>query len=83
VTKITALGGRFVKNFVVGKTATLEDLKAAGFWKIFVGTGAGLPTFMNVPGEHLLGVMSANEFLTRVNLMRGLDPKYETPLPDT
>ena len=83
VEKITLLGGRFVRNFVVGKTATLDDLKAAGFWKIFVGTGAGLPTFMNVPGEHLLGVMSANEFLTRVNLMRGLDPKYETPLPET
>ena len=65
-----------------GKSATLEDLKAAGFWKIFVGSGAGLPTFMNVPGEELLGVMSANEFLTRVNLMRGRDPAYETPLPD-
>ena len=76
------MGGRFVKNFVVGKTATLEDLKNAGFWKIFVGSGAGLPTFMNVPGEHLNGVMSANEFLTRVNLMRGLNPEYETPLPD-
>jgi glutamate synthase (NADPH/NADH) small chain len=83
VQKITQLGGRFVRNFVVGKTATLEELRAAGFWKIFVGTGAGLPTFMNVPGEHLLGVMSANEFLTRVNLMRGLDEKYETPLPET
>jgi glutamate synthase (NADPH/NADH) small chain len=83
VGKITLLGGRFVRNFVVGKTATLDDLKAAGFWKIFVGTGAGLPTFMNVPGEHLLGVMSANEFLTRVNLMRAIDAKYETPLPDT
>ncbi|MCJ7453729.1 MAG: FAD-dependent oxidoreductase, partial [Steroidobacteraceae bacterium] len=83
VHKIRLLGGRFVRNFVVGKTATLDDLKAAGFWKIFVGTGAGLPTFMNVPGEHLLGVMSANEFLTRVNLMRAIDAKYETPLPDT
>ena len=83
VGKIMLLGGRFVRNFVVGKTATLDDLKAAGFWKIFVGTGAGLPTFMNVPGEHLLGVMSANEFLTRVNLMRAIDDKYETPLPDT
>ncbi|KAA5602056.1 sulfide/dihydroorotate dehydrogenase-like FAD/NAD-binding protein [Blastochloris sulfoviridis] len=83
VKKINLLGGRFVKNFVVGKTATLDDLKANGFWKIFVGTGAGLPTFMNVPGEHLLGVMSANEFLTRVNLMRAIDDKYETPLPDT
>ena len=82
VGKINLLGGRFVRNFVVGKTATLEDLKNNGFWKIFVGTGAGLPTFMNVPGEHYLGIMSANEFLTRVNLMRALDDKYETPLPD-
>jgi glutamate synthase (NADPH) small chain len=82
VGKINLLGGRFVKNFVVGKTATLEDLKENGFWKIFVGTGAGLPTFMNVPGEHYLGIMSANEFLTRVNLMRALDEQYETPLPD-
>ncbi len=83
VGKINLLGGRFVKNFIVGKTATIEELKNAGFWKIFVGTGAGLPTFMNVPGEHLLGIMSANEFLTRVNLMQALDDKYETPLPDT
>ena len=72
VGKITLLGGRFVTNFIVGKTATIEELKDAGFWKIFVGTGAGLPRFMNMPGEHLLGVMSANEFLTRVNLMQGL-----------
>ena len=83
VGKISLLGGRFVKNFVVGKTATLDDLKSNGFWKIFVGTGAGLPTFMSVPGEHYLGIMSANEFLTRVNLMHALDEKYETPLPDT
>jgi glutamate synthase (NADPH/NADH) small chain len=67
---------------VVGKTATIEDLKKAGFWKIFVGTGAGLPRFMNVPGEHLLGVMSANEFLTRVNLMQARIEDYETPLPE-
>jgi len=83
VGKIRLLGGKFVANFVVGKTATLEDLKQAGFWKIFVGTGAGLPRFMNVPGEHLLNVMSANEFLTRVNLMQGLREDYETPLPAT
>ncbi len=82
VAKIKLLGGRFVKNFVVGKTATLEDLKNAGFWKIFVGTGAGLPTFMNVPGEHLLGIMSANEFLTRVNLMQANHDERETPLPE-
>src|SRR5690606_34884419 len=83
VTKIRLLGGRFVENFVVGKTATLQDLQDAGFWRVFVGTGAGLPRFMNVPGEHLLNVMSANEFLTRVNLMQGLREEYETPLPET
>ncbi len=83
VEKIKLLGGRFVMNFVVGKTATLQDLRDAGFARVFVGTGAGLPRFMNVPGEHLLNVMSANEFLTRVNLMQGLREDYETPLPET
>ena len=82
VAKITMLGGQFVTNFVVGKTASLDDLRAHGFARIFVGTGAGLPQFMNVPGEHLLNVMSANEFLTRVNLMQGLSDDYETPLPE-
>jgi glutamate synthase (NADPH/NADH) small chain len=82
VGKITLLGGKFVTNFVVGKTATIDDLKKAGFWKIFVGTGAGLPRFMNIPGEHLLGVMSANEFLTRVNLMQARLDDFETPLPE-
>lgn len=82
VGKIKLLGGKFVQNFVVGKTATLQDLKDAGFYRIFVGTGAGLPRFMNIPGEHLLNVMSANEFLTRVNLMRGMREDYETPLPE-
>jgi glutamate synthase (NADPH/NADH) small chain len=81
VDKIIRLGGKFVPNFVVGKTATLQDLKQAGFWKIFVGTGAGLPRFMNVPGEELNGVMSANEFLTRVNLLQARMDDYETPLP--
>ena len=83
VAKIRSLGGKFVTNFVAGKTATLDELKQGGFWKIFIGTGAGLPRFMNVPGEHLLNVMSANEFLTRVNLMQGLREEYETPLPET
>jgi glutamate synthase (NADPH/NADH) small chain len=83
VDKIQQMGGKFVPNFIVGKTATLETLKRAGFWKIFVGTGAGLPRFMNVPGEHLLGILSANEFLTRVNLMQAHKDDYETPLPET
>ncbi len=81
VAKIRLLGGQFVTNFVVGKTATLDDLRAAGFARIFVGTGAGLPQFMNVPGEHLINVMSANEFLTRVNLMRAASEDHETPMP--
>ncbi|MCA0251108.1 MAG: sulfide/dihydroorotate dehydrogenase-like FAD/NAD-binding protein [Actinobacteria bacterium] len=81
VAKIRLLGGRFVTNFVVGKTATLEQLKEAGFARVFVGSGAGLPRFLNVPGEHLLNVMSANEFLTRVNLMQAHKAERETPLP--
>jgi glutamate synthase (NADPH/NADH) small chain len=81
--KIRQLGGEFVTNFIVGKTVTLEALKREGFWKIFIGTGAGLPRFMNVPGEHLLGILSANEFLTRVNLMQGHKRDYDTPLPET
>jgi glutamate synthase (NADPH/NADH) small chain len=81
VEKIRALGGRFVTNFVVGKTATLQDLQDAGFARIFVGSGAGLPMFLNVPGEELLNVMSANEFLTRVNLMHANLHEYKTPLP--
>ncbi|MEN0069673.1 MAG: sulfide/dihydroorotate dehydrogenase-like FAD/NAD-binding protein [Propionicimonas sp.] len=81
VAKIRLLGGRFVTNFVVGKTATLEELREAGFARVFVGSGAGLPRFLNVPGEHLLNVMSANEFLTRVNLMQAHQAARETPLP--
>ena len=83
VGKIRRMGGKFVTNFVVGKTATLEALKRAGFWKVFIGTGAGLPRVMHVPGEHLLGIMSANEFLTRVNLMQGHREGRDTPLPET
>ena len=82
VMKIKQMGGKFVTNFIVGKTTTLEALKRAGFWKIFIGTGAGLPRFMNVPGEHMLGILSANEFLTRVNLMKAHEEGYETPLPE-
>ena len=83
VMKIRQMGGKFVTNFIVGKTATLESLKRAGFWKMFIGTGAGLPRFMNIPGEHMNGILSANEFLTRVNLMKAHRDEYETPLPET
>jgi len=75
------LGVELRKNFVVGLTATLEDLKKEGFDAFFVGTGAGLPNFMRIPGENLVGVYSANEYLTRVNLMKAFEfPEYDTPV---
>jgi len=78
---VKAMGVEFRTNFVVGKTATLDDLLSDGFNAAFVGTGAGLPNFMNIPGENLIGVYSANEFLTRSNLMKAyLWPEYDTPI---
>lgn len=75
------LGVKFRMNFVVGMTASLDDLKQEGYEAFFVGTGAGLPNFMRVPGENLIGIYSANEYLTRVNLMRAYDfPRYDTPV---
>ncbi|MCX6565334.1 MAG: NADPH-dependent glutamate synthase, partial [Candidatus Aminicenantes bacterium] len=75
------LGVEIRYNFVVGKTATIDDLKASGYEAFFIGTGAGLPNFMKIPGENLVGVYSANEYLTRVNLMRAYDfPNYDTPV---
>ncbi|MGD2245095.1 MAG: NADPH-dependent glutamate synthase [Candidatus Aminicenantes bacterium] len=75
------LGVEIKTNFVVGKTATLDDLRAEGYDAFFIGTGAGLPNFMRIPGENLIGVYSANEYLTRVNLMRAYDfPNYDTPV---
>jgi glutamate synthase (NADPH/NADH) small chain len=75
------LGVRVRTNFVVGKTATLDDLKKEGYQAFFIGTGAGLPNFMRIPGENLVGVYSANEYLTRCNLMRAYEfPNYDTPV---
>jgi len=75
------LGVELRMNFVVGKTATVEDLRKDGYEAFFIGTGAGLPNFMKIPGENLVGVYSANEYLTRVNLMRAYDfPEYDTPV---
>ena len=64
------LGVEFVLNFVVGRSETIDELFGDGFEAIFVGSGAGLPTFIGVPGENANGVYSANEYLTRINLMR-------------
>jgi len=75
------LGVEIMTNMVIGKVLTLDELKEMGFQAIFIGTGAGLPKFMNIDGENLNGVYSANEFLTRINLMKAYEfPKYDTPL---
>jgi len=71
----------FVKNAVAGKTFTIQELFEKGYKAVFIGTGAGLPRFLNIPGENLSGVFSANEYLTRVNLGRAYDfPDYDTPI---
>ena len=78
---IKELGVEIKVNFVVGKTATVDDLFAMGYDAVFISTGAGLPSFMNIPGENLNGIYSANEFLTRTNLMKAyLFPEYTTPI---
>ncbi len=73
-------GVEFVTNCVIGRTVTVEQLKEQGYEGFFVGSGAGLPRFMNIPGENSLNVMSSNEYLTRVNLMNAADPDYDTPV---
>ncbi|MCX6570910.1 MAG: NADPH-dependent glutamate synthase [Candidatus Aminicenantes bacterium] len=81
VAYLESLGVEFRMNFIVGKTATVDDLRHEGYEVVFIGTGAGLPNFMKIPGENLVGVYSANEYLTRVNLMRAYDfPRYDTPV---
>ena len=79
---VKRLGVEIVTNFIVGKTMTLDELREKeGFDAFFVGTGAGYPRFMGIPGENLLGIYSANEFLTRVNLMKAyMFPEYDTPV---
>lgn len=79
---VKKLGVKIVYNAVIGKYLTIDELlNEEGFHAIFIGTGAGLPYFMNIPGENLNGVFSANEYLTRSNLMRAYDfPRYDTPI---
>ncbi len=77
---VRSLGVDIRTNFVVGKTATIQELLEDGYEAIFVGSGAGLPIMANVPGENLNGVLSANEYLTRVNLMRAYLPGHDTPV---
>jgi len=79
---LQAMGVKLETNFVVGRTRKLQDLiDVDGFNAVFVGTGAGLPKFMNIPGENLVGVFSANEYLTRANLMKAYDTEHaHTPI---
>ncbi len=81
VDNVRALGVKIETNIVVGRTVTIDSLlDDEGFEAVFIGSGAGLPKFMNIPGENLNGVVSANEFLTRNNLMKAYDPSYDTPI---
>ncbi|MEW6201908.1 MAG: FAD-dependent oxidoreductase, partial [bacterium] len=78
---IKSLGVEIQKNMVIGKIFTLDEIFAEGYKSVFIGTGAGLPMFMNIQGEELTGVYSANEFLTRINLMKAyLFPEWDTPI---
>jgi glutamate synthase (NADPH/NADH) small chain len=80
IENLEKMGVKFVKNFIVGKTASFEDLKEEGFAAFLVASGAGLPNFMHIPGENYIGVYSSNEYLTRVNLMNAADPAFDTPV---
>ena len=80
VETLRSLGVKIETNVVVGKSRSIDELFESGFEAVFIGSGAGLPKFMNIPGENLKGVYSANEFLTRVNLMKAYQPGSETPI---
>ena len=80
VTKLKNCGVEFVRNVVIGKTLNIEDLFSQGYQAVFVGSGAGLPNFMKIEGESLKGVYSANEFLTRSNLMKAYKDTSKTPI---
>jgi glutamate synthase (NADPH/NADH) small chain len=81
VDALKAMGVKIETNMVMGRVLTVDDLKSMGYETIFIGTGAGLPSFMRIPGESLNGVYSANEFLTRINLMKGYKfPEADTPV---
>ena len=73
-------GVKFYHNVVIGRSLDVQDLFDEGYDSVFVGTGAGLPKFMNIEGENLVGVYSANEYLTRINLMKGYLDEYDTPI---
>lgn len=81
IDKLRALGVKIMTDMVIGKVLSIDEImNEMGFEAVFVGTGAGLPNFMGIPGEGFVGVLSANEFLTRINLMKGYLDEYDTPV---
>ena len=81
IDKVKELGVKFETNVVIGKSTTIDQLiEEEGFEAVFIGSGAGLPKFMGIPGENANGVFSANEYLTRSNLMKAFDDSYDTPI---
>ena len=80
VGKLSDMGVQIQTNMVIGRAFSIDELFCEGHEAVFVGSGAGLPSFMNIPGENLLGVYSANEYLTRVNLMKAYKDGYDTPI---
>jgi len=80
IENLRKMGVRFEVNFLVGKTSDFDTLRAEGYKAFFIGSGAGLPNFMNIPGENHIGIFSSNEYLTRFNLMGAAHPEYDTPM---
>ena len=80
IENLSKMGVEFVKDCIIGKTISVDDLKAEGYQGIFVASGAGLPNFMNIPGENSINIMSSNEYLTRVNLMDAASEDSDTPV---
>ena len=80
INNLRKMGVNFIKDCIIGKTITIKDLEEQGYKAIFVASGAGLPNFMNIPGENSINIMSSNEYLTRVNLMDASNPDADTPI---
>ena len=80
IERLKYMGVEIMTNMVIGRVLTIDELFEMGYKAVFVGSGAGLPMFMNIPGESLKGVMSANEYLTRTNLMKAYNPEADTPI---
>lgn len=80
INNLKKMGVHFQTDCIIGKTISIDQLEESGFKGIFIGSGAGLPNFMNIPGENLINIMSSNEYLTRVNLMDAANPMTDTPM---